>query len=47
VLVAWGLGWVVLPFAVGLWRRHWWWPPPSAPARRSAQRFAIGFADMP
>ena len=27
VLVIWVLGWIVLPFAVGAWRRRWWWPP--------------------
>jgi hypothetical protein len=27
VLIAWVMGWVVLPFAVGLWHRRWWWPP--------------------
>jgi hypothetical protein len=26
VLVTWVLGWIVLPFAVGAWRRRWWWP---------------------
>ena len=25
-LVTWVLGWIVLPFAVGVWRRRWWWP---------------------
>jgi hypothetical protein len=26
VLVTWVLGWVVLPLAVGIWRRRWSWP---------------------
>src|SRR5215217_8661774 len=26
-LLTWVLGWIVLPFAVGAWRRRWWWPP--------------------
>jgi hypothetical protein len=27
VLFAAAVGWGVLPFAVGTWRRRWWWPP--------------------
>src|SRR3712207_1397119 len=26
VLVTWAMGWIVLPFAVGVWCRRWWWP---------------------
>jgi hypothetical protein len=27
VLVTWVMGWIVFPFAMGAWGRHWWWPP--------------------